>query len=355
MSAAQPQAKPIAIVDDPRFDAHEDGSGPHPERPERLAAARDGLYSVLDASPRVALAPREANDDELARIHVPAYVQRLRGALGGGYGHLDPDTYFCPATREAAWLAAGGGIDLALQLASDRSQRGFALLRPPGHHAVPARSMGFCLLNNIALAASAALASGLSRVAIVDWDVHHGNGTQDAFYDDPRVLFVSLHQYPFYPGTGAPSEIGRGKGAGYTANLALPAGAGPEAYGAAFQEVILPLLREYKPELVLVSAGFDAHARDPLAQMELDELCYGAFASSLLDLVDEFGHGRIGFVLEGGYDLNALSSSVGEVARAVTGKRTELPKGSLRAAEREAIAATRQHLAPYWPSVFTAS
>jgi acetoin utilization deacetylase AcuC-like enzyme len=210
-------------------------------------------------------------------------------------------------------------------------------------------------LNNVALAASAALASGLTRVAIVDWDVHHGNGTQDAFYEDPRVLFVSLHQYPYYPGTGAPHETGRGAGLGYTANFGLPAGSGAEAYGAAFREVVLPMLRAYAPELVLVSAGFDAHARDPLAQLRLDSASYGAMASALLDLVDKLGHGRIGFILEGGYDLIALSSSMTEVAQAVLGKRRELPAGAVRPAERDAIAATRRYLAPHWPVLSAAT
>jgi acetoin utilization deacetylase AcuC-like enzyme len=345
-----PHRLPFAVVDDARFDAHEDLSGPHPECPERLTAAREGLYATLPATLQTRIAPREATDVELARVHLPGYVSALRGALGAGHGHLDPDTYFCPQTREAAWLAAGGAIDLARALVSGECQRGFALLRPPGHHAVPARSMGFCLLNNVALAASAALAAGLSRVAIVDWDVHHGNGTQDAFYDDPRVLFVSLHQYPFYPGTGAAREIGRGQGAGYTANFGMPAGSGPEAYGAAFRQVIVPLLRAFAPELVLVSAGFDAHARDPLAQLQLDATTYGALATALIDLVGELGHGRIGFVLEGGYDLLALSASVAEVAHAALGRRTELPHGAPRRAEHEAIAATQRALSAHWPA-----
>jgi acetoin utilization deacetylase AcuC-like enzyme len=232
-------------------------------------------------------------------------------------------------------------------LIEGRSDRGLALLRPPGHHAVPDRSMGFCLLNNVALAASAALAAGLSRVAVVDWDVHHGNGTQDAFYDDPRVLMISLHQYPHYPGTGAASEIGRGAGAGATANLALPAGSGADTYGAAFREVVLPLLRNQRPELVLVSAGFDAHARDPLASMQLPNEAYGAMASSLLDLVDELGHHRIAFLLEGGYDLLALKESLAEVTHAIRGKRTSLPEGPIRSQERAAIDATKRSLAPY--------
>ena len=347
-AAAESLPSPIAIVDDARFDAHHDGSGHHPECPDRLVAAREGLHAALSPSAIHSVIAREAKQDELCRVHSPQYVERLLARLSRGFGNLDPDTYFSPGTREAAWLAAGGVIDLAQLLASSTNQRGFALLRPPGHHAVPAASMGFCLLNNVALAASAARASGLARVAIVDWDVHHGNGTQDMFYDDPNVLFISLHQFPFYPGTGAPREIGRGEGEGYTANLALPGDCGPEAYGGAFREVVLPMLRAYAPELILVSAGFDAHQRDPLASMNLDNQTYGAMASSLIDLADELGHGRVGFVLEGGYDLYALSDSVREVAAAALGQRTSLPEGKLREREREAITQTQHYLAPHW-------
>jgi acetoin utilization deacetylase AcuC-like enzyme len=350
----RPASQPFAIVDDPRFDAHRDASGRHPECPERLVAARDGLEAALGDTPRLIVPAREASADELARVHTSGYLQRLKAQLAAGRGHLDPDTYFCAGTREAAWLAAGGVVDLAETLVSGKSQRGVALLRPPGHHAVASSSMGFCLLNNVALAASAALAAGLSRVAIVDWDVHHGNGTQEMFYDDSRVLFISLHQYPFYPGTGAAREIGSAAGAGFSANLALPEESGYEVYGAAFHDVVVPLLQSYAPELVLVSAGFDAHARDPLASMNLNSETYGAMASALLDLVDAPGasaQGRIGFVLEGGYDLYALADSVREVGRALCGVRTPLPVGKLRATERSAIEATRKQLQAFWPAL----
>jgi acetoin utilization deacetylase AcuC-like enzyme len=342
---------PVAIVDDVRFDAHRVLTGDHPERPERLLAARDGMLTALGEVPRLIVPVRPASLPELRRVHSPVYLDQLESRLAHGSGQLDPDTYFCPDTREAAWLAAGAAIDLTETLLAGNSRRGLGLLRPPGHHAVPKSSMGFCLLNNVAVAASAALAAGLSRVAIVDWDVHHGNGTQDIFYDDPRVLFISLHQYPFYPGTGAAKEVGRGAGQGFTANVPLPAGSGPETYAAAFREVVLPLLRTYAPELVLVSAGFDAHARDPLADMNLSSESYGALASSLIDLVDDASgpaQGRIGFLLEGGYDLNALSDSVHQVSKALLGTHTELPRGKLKGLEQAAIDATRAQLAPFW-------
>jgi acetoin utilization deacetylase AcuC-like enzyme len=339
---------PVAIVDDVRLDAHADSSGQHPECPERLLAARQGLYARLPQAEREQLTLRAATPAELARMHSPEYLASLDVRLRAGYGELDGDTYFSPGTREAAWLAAGGAIDLTKKLLGGAAQRGVALLRPPGHHALPDTSMGFCVFNNVALAASEALAQGLTRVAIVDWDVHHGNGTQSMFYGDPRVLFLSLHQYPFYPGTGAAREVGSGAGAGFTANLALPGGSGDEVYGAAFREVVLPVLREFAPELVLVSAGFDAHARDPLASMELSSETYCAMAGALIDLVDEVGHGRIGFVLEGGYDLQAIEASVGQVAAALRGARVELPLGAVPERARGAIEASRRALSGRW-------
>jgi acetoin utilization deacetylase AcuC-like enzyme len=346
--ASVPSELPIGVLDDSRFDAHHATAGLHPESPERLVAARTGLHAALGTSTSLRIEAREASDAELNRVHDARYVHDLRARLAHGSGALDADTFFSPGTREATWLAAGGAIELARSLVTNKCRRALALLRPPGHHAEFDTSMGFCLLNNVAIAASAALASGLTRVAIVDWDVHHGNGTQHMFYDDPRVLFVSLHQHPFYPGTGAAQEVGRGRGQGFTANLPLPAQSGPETYGAAFREVVLPLLRAYAPELVLVSAGFDAHARDPLANMNLDGDSYAAMTTSLLDLVDELGHGRIGFLLEGGYDLNALADSVRLTSSALLGQRRELPQGKLPARERDAINASLAQLAPFW-------
>jgi len=341
-------SSPIAVIDDERFDAHSERHGSHPERPERLVAARGGLYSVLPERAIHRVAVRPATDSELIAVHAERYVRTLERELVHGHGRLDPDTFFSPGTQQAAWLAAGGAAELARTLMTSPHARGIALLRPPGHHAEANHAMGFCLLNNIAVAAHAALAAGARRVAIVDWDVHHGNGTQAAFYDDPRVLFVSLHQYPFYPGTGAPGEIGSGAGRGYTANIALPAEQGAETYGHAWRRVVLPLLEQFGADIVLVSAGFDAHHRDPLAQMRLDSACYQSLASALIDSVDSAGHGRIGFILEGGYDLQALDESVAGVARALTGERLALPEGAPSAAGRGALADTRRALSPFW-------
>jgi acetoin utilization deacetylase AcuC-like enzyme len=341
-------AGPIAVVDDERFDEHRERSGHHPESPERLIAAREGLSSVLPAARRHTVDARAASLDELTRVHQAGYLRELRKELAYGSGLLDADTYFSPGTEQAAWLAAGAAAEFARTLLGGVAQRGIALLRPPGHHAVPGAAMGFCLLNNIAVAAHAALAAGAHKVAIIDWDVHHGNGTQEAFYDDPRVLFVSTHQFPFYPGTGRPDEIGSGQGRGYTANLALPAHQGPETYAYAFRRVISPLLTRFAPDLVLVSAGFDAHRRDPLAEMMLDEAAYQALAHALIEQAERAGHGRVGLLLEGGYDLLALKQSVSAVTRALLGEAQPLPEDQPSEAGRIAVERTRAALHPIW-------
>jgi acetoin utilization deacetylase AcuC-like enzyme len=323
---------PIAVVDDARFDGHR-AMEMHPERPERLVAARAGLKRAVAAEEWVRVSTRRVSDEEVLRVHSEAHLRKLRDTLRAGWGHIDADTFFCPESEEAAWLAAGGAVELCRAVIEGPVQRGLALLRPPGHHAGPSRAMGFCLLNNIAIAAADALARGLSRVAIVDWDVHHGNGTQEIFYDDARVLFVSLHQSPLYPGTGRVEERGARGGEGYTVNVPMPPGSGPEAYGAAFRELVLPALRAFDAELVLVSSGLDAHRQDPLAQLELDAECFGAMTTALVDHADEAGHGRLALFLEGGYDLDAIEESVHAMATALRGERYELAEGALRATE----------------------
>jgi acetoin utilization deacetylase AcuC-like enzyme len=347
MAEANPDA--IAIVDDERFDEHHERSGGHPERPERLIAAREGLYAAVPLDARAPLPARPAATAEIARVHAADYWPALEHRLAGGYGQLDPDTYFAPGSAQAARLAAGGAAELAAALlAPDGPRRGVALLRPPGHHAEPDTAMGFCLINNAAVAAASALAAGARKVAIVDWDVHHGNGTQAAFYDDPRVLFVSLHQYPFYPGTGAADEIGSGEGRGYNANVALPAGQGPETYAHAFRRVVVPLLDAFGADIVLVSAGFDAHARDPLAHMQLDAACYAAMTSALCEHAERAGHGRVGLLLEGGYDLVALQQSVAAAARALLGAKVTLSEDAPSPLGRAAVERTRAALTPHW-------
>jgi acetoin utilization deacetylase AcuC-like enzyme len=324
----------ILVVDEESFDAHE-APRPHPERPERLTAARDGLSLVLgDLGPLRLEAPL-ARCEDLEGAHSARYLTRLQDALRSGSGYLDPDTFFSAGSREAALRASGGAVEAIARLREGQADRAFLLLRPPGHHATGDRAMGFCLVNHIAVAASSALAAGCERVAIVDWDVHHGNGTQAIFESDPRVLFVSLHQAGIFPGTGRPTEIGEGAGRGKTINVGLPGGTDGAGYAHAFREVVLPTVRAHGPELVLVSAGFDGHSRDPLAGHELDAYTYGAMASAVLAL-----GAPTALFLEGGYDLIALAQSVEAVGRALCGEATELPEDRPRPAERAAVEET---------------
>jgi acetoin utilization deacetylase AcuC-like enzyme len=298
----------LALVDDPLFSEHQAPSE-HPERPERLNAARAGLARAHLGMAESRLEARDATDAELERVHAPRYLERL-GQVAGSRGYLDPDTYYSPRSVSAARRAAGGALAVVDALRNGSARFALALVRPPGHHARPDAAMGFCLLNNVAVAAAHARANGAARVAVIDWDVHHGNGTQEMFYDDPSVLYVSLHQFPFYPGTGAAAEVGEGEGRGFTLNVPLSAGAGDEVYLAAFERLVSPILEQFDPELTLVSAGFDAHQRDPLASMALSDQAYGEMTRRIAAAMPQGAAGRLGFVLEGGYDLRALSDSV---------------------------------------------
>jgi acetoin utilization deacetylase AcuC-like enzyme len=312
VSAGDP--RPL-IARSTRFREHASETS-HPECPERLDAIDRAIAPLEPAFRELELRPAE--DAEIARVHDPAHLARLR-EVAGRHAKLDADTYTSPTSGEVARLAAGSAIELARAVARREAPRGFALLRPPGHHAEATHAMGFCLLNQIAIAAQALRAEeGIERLAIVDIDVHHGNGTQHSFESDRDVLFASLHQFPFYPGTGSLSEQGSGAGTGATLNLPLPAGCGDAEYGAVFDAVLLPALREYRPEMLLISAGFDAHAADPLASMRLSTAAYRRFASQLRTLADETCDGRIAFFLEGGYDLTALGSSVHAVLEVLT-------------------------------------
>ena len=251
----------LAVVDDPLFFAHE-ADGLHPERPERLKAARAAVADSTLAGDQRVLTPRDASDEELERVHDAVHVQDL-GRVAGKRGYLDPDTFYGPASVAAARRAAGGAVAVTDALLGGEAELGLALLRPPGHHARPNRAMGFCLLNNVAIAAAHARAQGAGRVAILDWDVHHGNGTQEMFYADPNVLYVSLHQWPFYPGTGSVDEVGKGEGRGATVNVPLSAGATDAVYDAAMQRIVAPVLRQFDPKLLLISAGFAPTATTP--------------------------------------------------------------------------------------------
>ena len=297
------------MIIDRDFLKHEPGPF-HPERPERLKVLLD-LTAELDARDFQLLPPRRASREEVLFCHTGEYIELLEATSQRNRYALDGDTVTCRDSFAIGLLAVGGLLKLLDSIAAAEFCNGFALVRPPGHHALRDRAMGFCLFNTVAIAAHYLKRRyGAKRILIMDWDVHHGNGTQDAFYRDPSVLYLSTHQYPFYPGTGAIEEVGREQGEGYTVNVPLPAGCGDEEYIKVFKEIIVPVADKYQPEWVLISAGFDPHDRDPLAGMAVTENGFGAMASMLLDVAERHAGGKIAFLLEGGYDLKALKNSV---------------------------------------------
>jgi acetoin utilization deacetylase AcuC-like enzyme len=289
----------------------------HPEAPERLAAVLGGVRASEAADDLVEFEPRRATAEELSAVHDPRYVRALEALCADGGGRLDADTSTVAASFEAALRAAGAGLDAAARLEAGEADSAFLAVRPPGHHALSKRAMGFCLFNNVAVTANA-LASKGARVAIVDWDAHHGNGTQDIFYERADVLYVSLHQYPWYPGTGSLHETGEGAGLGMTLNLPMPAGTGGDVYRAAFDEVVGPVVARFAPDWVLVSAGFDAHRDDPLCELLLTSGDYADLTAACLALAPA---GRAIAFLEGGYDLDALTNSSAACVSALAGIR----------------------------------
>jgi acetoin utilization deacetylase AcuC-like enzyme len=307
---------PIVIVTDPRFMAHDVGKA-HPERPQRLRAVDEGVALAGLAGELLPVAPRPATAAELERVHSDGYVSALERFCRSGGGWLDGDTGAVPASWEAALLAAGAGLTAIERLDAGEAAAAFCAVRPPGHHALTSRAMGFCLFNNVAVAA-AALADRGEHVLVVDYDAHHGNGTQDVFYDDPRVVYVSLHQYPLYPGTGSVLETGEGDARGKTVNLPVPAGTTGDVFRAAIDEVIAPLAAAFQPTWLLLSAGFDAHRSDPLTDLGLTSGDYADLTAELLALVPA---GRRLAFLEGGYDLAALRDSTAAALVALAGGR----------------------------------
>lgn len=297
------------VLDDIFIEGHRSPSG-HPERPARAEAVRDALVKANIASRGTHIATRKATDGELAAVHDGTFLSELERVVPGKQGWLDPDTYYSPATWDAALAAAGSTCELALRVMKGELSQGIAVVRPPGHHATHDRAMGFCLLNNVAAAAAAARAAGAARVAIVDWDVHHGNGTQDIFWNDPNVLYMSVHQFPYYPGTGAPTEIGGDAARGATVNVGLPAGSNDRDYAAVFDHVFLPALAKFKPDVLFISAGFDAFEHDPLAGMRVTHAGFAAMARRLRAAAQQHCGDRVIAVLEGGYDLDGLSGGM---------------------------------------------
>jgi len=302
----------------PRFLDHD--TGHHPESAERLRAIVAAVDHADPALALVELVPRRARRSELERIHTRAYIHAVEGACLKGHTHLDPDTAVCHDSFAVATLAAGAGLVAVDAALGDGPRRSFCAVRPPGHHAEAARAMGFCLFNNVAIAAAHAVeVHGLERVAIVDWDVHHGNGTQHSFEDEPRVLYMSIHQYPHYPGTGHHDERGFGAGTGATVNCPLPAGSGDADYRRVFEKTVLPALDAFQPQLLLLSAGFDAYVDDPLAHAAVTDAGFRWMGMVLRDVCEAHCEGRLISFLEGGYNTAALGRLVVDHLRVLQG------------------------------------
>lgn len=308
-----------AFVYHPDYLLHDPGAA-HPERPDRLRALTAHLKKTGLLEELLQIEPDPAEESWIARVHPPEYIRLIERASKQAPTALDPDTRVSSGSFRAAVLAVGGALAAVDAVLQGRAKNAFAAVRPPGHHALPARAMGFCLFNNVAVAARYAQAKyGLRRVLIVDWDVHHGNGTQAIFWTDPTVLYFSTHQYPFYPGTGSEEETGAGPGEGTVVNAPLPAGAGDAEVIRAFQEKLIPAADAFRPEFVLISAGFDGHRRDPLAMLQLTERGFAELTRIVLDIARRHAGGRVVSVLEGGYDLEALSRSVEAHLRVLSG------------------------------------
>ncbi len=334
------------LLTDPLFLKHEPGWR-HPESPARLQS----ILSVLARAPvegTKVVAPRPATEAELASIHTPELRTYLQG-LAGTAADIDPDTHMSADSYDAAVLAAGAAVQAVEEVMAGRARNAFALVRPPGHHAEPGRSMGFCLFNNAAIAAEAARRQGAERVLVLDWDVHHGNGTQAAFWERRDVLYQSVHQYPYYPGTGAAHEVGVGAGAGFTVNCGIPGGATDADYSEIFQELFLPIAEAFQPQLILISAGFDAHRDDPIGGMVLSERAFAAMGSAMKSLAESVCGGRLVLLLEGGYSLEGLSQSVHACVEVLAGRKDSFPTGMTTPDARHALAQSREALKPYWP------
>jgi acetoin utilization deacetylase AcuC-like enzyme len=301
-----------ALIYHPDCLQHDTGPG-HPERPDRLTAIierfdRWGLLSQVEQ-----LTPEEATDETLERNHTSEHLERVARASTGGLQYLCEDTIASPGTEHAARLAAGGVTGAIDSVMRGSVRNAFCITRPPGHHAEKAVAMGFCFYNNVAIGARhLRTVHGLDRVAIIDWDVHHGNGTQHSFEDDPTVFFCSVHQFPHYPGTGASRESGRGEGLGTTLNVPVTRGYGDSQYLEIFEQQLVPALEEFDPQFLLISAGFDAHRADPLGDVDLTETGYRKLTKTVTGLAEGCCEGRLVSVLEGGYDLEATAAAAGE-------------------------------------------
>jgi len=298
-----------SLVYDPIYLEHNTGN--HPENPQRVAAIISHLEESGVKRKFILLPPRPASVEELEMVHDPDYISRIKSVAERGGDWLDPDTVMSPKSYKAALYAAGGLLIAVEAVMKEEVNSSFALVRPPGHHATRNQAMGFCIFNNVAIAAKFALANfNIGRVLIVDFDVHHGNGTQEAFYNNSKVLYFSTHQYPFYPGTGWVDEVGSGEGEGYTVNFPMAAGWGDEEYLRAFNEILIPVARRFQPQLILVSAGFDPHWADTIAMMQVSITGFAQMVTVLNNLASELCRKRLVFTLEGGYNLQVVASAV---------------------------------------------
>jgi acetoin utilization deacetylase AcuC-like enzyme len=336
------------IIQDDLFLEHDTGPY-HPECKERLLSIRKGLSTYSHSSQLLGLDSRPATEQELRLIHAPRHIEKVRLTSGQSYNQLDPDTVTSARSYDAALHAVGSVLVLIDSLFSGQIQNGFAFVRPPGHHAEPGKAMGFCLFNNVAIGGAYALEKHkLDRVSIIDFDVHHGNGTQEAFYTRKDVLYISTHQFPLYPGTGDFPEVGAGTGEGYTVNIPLMAGADDHAYNLVYESIIGPICEAYKPQLMLVSAGFDAYTEDPLAGMNVTPEGFAGIAKTLHSLANKHCDGKIIFVLEGGYHLLGLQLSVlrvlDEVTRHGGPKQEWRPKPSFQVV----LEKSRSQFHPFW-------
>ncbi len=307
------------VVRDNRYMDHVADSY-HPESHHRLEVLYQMLEELEMKGKFSEINPRLATQEELELIHVPRYIQLVASTAGRSCVMLDPDTYACSQSYETAKLAAGGTLVAVDKVVRGELDNAFAFIRPPGHHAESNRAMGFCLFNNVAIAAGYALKTyKLKRALIIDWDLHHGNGTQHSFYDRADVLYFSTHQFPYYPGTGFVNEVGSGAGRGFTVNVPLSPGPGDAEYMLIFEEIFEPIALEYKPDIVFVSAGFDIYYQDPLGGMQVTPEGFGNLARIVLDLAKETCKGKLVFVLEGGYHLEGLRDSAREVLKTLRG------------------------------------
>lgn len=309
-----------AVVYDPHYKDHDPGFG-HPEKPERCNAVIEGIKSAVPVKRVAFIKPRMATQEEIELCHAHEYAETARRDIMGGYGSLSTgDTDVCAGSFDIALLAAGGCIAAVDAVMTGKVRNAFCAVRPPGHHATRDRGMGFCIFNNIAIAARyAQKRRGIGKVLIADWDVHHGNGTQDIFYEDPSVFYFSTHQWPCYPGTGTADETGTGKGKGYTMNCPVAPGSGREEIVGAFRDNLVPAMEKFRPEFVMISAGFDARAGDRIGSLLLKDEDFGELTRIVMEIADKYAGGRIVSALEGGYTLPGLASSSGEHVKVLCG------------------------------------